>query len=69
MKGGGVSVVTGGASGIGAACVRLLAGRGDRVAIVDLEPALAGLSFLGDARAYACDVRDEVVASSCWPRR
>jgi NAD(P)-dependent dehydrogenase (short-subunit alcohol dehydrogenase family) len=54
-----ISVVTGGASGIGAACVRLLLERGDEVAIIDLEAALAGGSPVAGARPYACDVQDE----------
>jgi len=55
-----VSVVTGGASGIGAACAAALAARGDRVAIVDLDGdgASREAQRLG-ARAYRCDVADE----------
>ena len=59
MKDGRVSVVTGGASGIGAACVQALAGRGDRVAIIDLDAALSGVSAGDRISAYACDVQDE----------
>ncbi len=47
-----VSLVTGGASGIGAATVELLLARGDRVAAFDLDPAGAAdaaLAIAGDA--------------------
>ena len=54
-----VSVVTGGASGIGAACVRSLIGRGDEVLIVDLERALAQSEPSDGVKRYACDVSDE----------
>lgn len=54
------SAVTGGGSGIGLACARLLAERGDRVVVLDLpgtrlpeEFASLGVSF------QACDVADE----------
>ena len=55
-----VSVVTGGASGIGLACARLLSQRGDRVVVLDLP----GASVPDDivrmgARFQACDVADE----------
>ncbi len=43
-----VAVVTGGASGIGAATARVLASRGARVAVLDLTP--------GDAEVVACSV-------------
>ena len=55
-----LSVVTGGASGIGLACVQQLLARGDRVAILDLP---SGDQRLGDLASsisfYACDVSDE----------
>lgn len=54
-----VSVVTGGASGIGAACVQSLLGRGDEVLIVDLERALDAADQIGGVKRYACDVSDE----------
>lgn len=54
-----LSVVTGGASGIGQACASLLRVRGDRVIIIDLstnrrpsDPALGDLPF------HVCDVAD-----------
>ena len=54
-----VAVVTGGASGIGAACARLLAARGAKLVVADLNKAgaqeiAAELSGTG----YAIDVRD-----------
>jgi len=50
-----VAVVTGGASGIGAATAGLLAQRGAKVAVLDLD-----IRQLGEPRALAleCDVRD-----------
>jgi NAD(P)-dependent dehydrogenase (short-subunit alcohol dehydrogenase family) len=50
-----VAVVTGGGSGIGAACVAALRARGARVGILDLAPGA------GDdgVRAVACDVSDD----------
>ena len=58
-----VALVTGGASGIGAAIVRLLAERGARVAILDLQadPAAALADELGGPErvvAHAADVTD-----------
>jgi NAD(P)-dependent dehydrogenase (short-subunit alcohol dehydrogenase family) len=54
-----LSVVTGGASGIGLACVRRLLERGDRVAVLDLlgqERNLEGLT--GAVSFHPCDVSD-----------
>ena len=70
-----VAVVTGGASGIGAAISRRLASRGDKVAILDVQPDvlkahLAALQDEGlDARGYEVDVTDrsgvqEAIASA-----
>ena len=60
--GGDVSVVVGGAGGIGAATVRRLRARGDRVAVIDLPgdrlAAVAGEQ--AGVRAYPADVRDQV---------
>jgi len=57
---GSVAVVTGGASGIGAACVRLLAAHGARVAIADrkLAPAEALARVVG-AQAFEMDIAEE----------
>jgi NAD(P)-dependent dehydrogenase (short-subunit alcohol dehydrogenase family) len=51
-----VAVVTGGGSGIGLATARLLAARGARVAVLDLDPAAAAA---GGAVALVADVADE----------
>ncbi len=55
-----LSVVTGGASGIGLACAQLLAQRGDRVVVVDVPGARLphALSALG-VELHACDVTDD----------
>jgi NAD(P)-dependent dehydrogenase (short-subunit alcohol dehydrogenase family) len=61
-----VSVVTGGASGIGAACVRELASAGDLVVVADRDMAKAqavAVEFGG--RAYAIDVGDEQGVEAC----
>ena len=53
------ALVTGGASGIGAAVVRRLAGRGARVSVVDLDgTAAAALAAEVGGRAGAVDVTD-----------
>jgi NAD(P)-dependent dehydrogenase (short-subunit alcohol dehydrogenase family) len=47
-------LVAGGSSGLGAACVRRLSGRGARVVIADIDPAGQGLaSELGDRATFA----------------
>jgi NAD(P)-dependent dehydrogenase (short-subunit alcohol dehydrogenase family) len=48
------AVVTGGASGIGLATARLLAGRGARVAVFDLDPGVPA-----PLDGYRCDVSDD----------
>src|SRR3954452_3948853 len=56
------SLVAGGASGLGAATARLLAERGARVAIVDLDGERANAlaaELGGDALAFKADVTDE----------
>ncbi|SFI77968.1 SDR family NAD(P)-dependent oxidoreductase [Albimonas pacifica] len=63
-----VAVVTGGASGIGAACCAMLADLGARVAVVDVnlagaETVAAGLSGEGHAAAFL-DVRDEAAVEA-----
>ena len=61
-----ISVVTGGASGIGAACVRELAGNGDLVVVVDRDLAKAqAVAAEFGGRAYAADVGDEKGVEAC----
>jgi NAD(P)-dependent dehydrogenase (short-subunit alcohol dehydrogenase family) len=52
-----VAVVTGGASGIGAAIVAELAGRGARVGVLDLDP--SGVAETDHVAAIGCDVADD----------
>lgn len=63
------AVVTGGASGLGAATARLLAARGARVAVLDRNPAgaQAVASEIGGL-AVACDVTEEVAVSAALER-
>lgn len=65
-KYGPVIVVTGGASGIGAACVRQFAGAGARVVVLDrsLEAAQRLAQEIGGA-AYAADVGDADGLAAC----
>lgn len=62
----GISVVTGGASGIGAACARLLAARGATVAVVDrdLARAEAVAQEIGGC-AFSVDVGSEESLIAC----
>jgi NAD(P)-dependent dehydrogenase (short-subunit alcohol dehydrogenase family) len=55
-----IGVVTGGASGIGAACARVLARRGVRIVVLDRAPApAADLAREIGGRAFTCDVSEE----------
>lgn len=58
MKQNSVSIVTGGASGIGLACVHTLLARGDRVIVLDL-PNTWQDNALSSVAYYDCDVTNE----------
>jgi NAD(P)-dependent dehydrogenase (short-subunit alcohol dehydrogenase family) len=61
-----VAVVTGGASGIGAACARLLAARGARLAIADRDLARAEIvARETGGRAFALDVTTLAANEAC----
>ena len=64
----GVAVVTGGASGIGAACCRELAARGARIALLDRDERAHALAREVNGRAWVVDVADEA-AWSAAPNR
>ncbi len=55
-----VAVVTGAASGMGAACARLLAERVDRLVLADLAPVdLEAVGVAGRGEAVRCDITDD----------
>ena len=60
----GVAVITGGASGIGAACARVLAARGAKVALLDRVQAEQLAAELG-GRAWRADVTSEAGLVAC----
>ena len=61
-----ISVVAGGASGIGAACARELSASGDLVIVVDRDLAKAGdVAAEFGGRAYVADVGDETSVEAC----
>jgi NAD(P)-dependent dehydrogenase (short-subunit alcohol dehydrogenase family) len=62
---GGVAVVTGGASGIGAACCRELARRGARIALLDRDERAHALARDVGGRAWIADVADEATLTRC----
>ena len=61
----GVAVVTGGASGIGAACCRELATRGAHIALLDRDERAHAVAREVNGRAWLVDVADEVALESC----
>jgi len=61
----GLAVVTGGASGIGAACVRELARRGARIAVLDRGAAGETIAREIGGRAWTVDVADERAMEEC----
>src|SRR5215217_2158013 len=61
----GVAVVTGGASGIGAACCRALTAEGMRVAVLDLGDRADPVAAEAGGRPYSADVSDEAALSAC----
>jgi len=65
----GVAVVTGGASGIGAACARVLAARGATVAVLDRDEARAqALATEIGGKAYTADVGSEETVTAAAAR-
>lgn len=61
----GVAVVTGGASGIGAACCRELAARGARIALLDRDERAHVVAREVSGRAWVVDVADEAGLERC----
>jgi NAD(P)-dependent dehydrogenase (short-subunit alcohol dehydrogenase family) len=61
----GIAVVTGAASGIGAACCRELAGRGARIAMLDRDERVYEVSREINGHAWIVDVADEDALKAC----
>ena len=61
----GVAVVTGGASGIGAACCRELAARGAQIALLDRDERVHAVAGEVNGRAWLADVADEAALVRC----
>jgi NAD(P)-dependent dehydrogenase (short-subunit alcohol dehydrogenase family) len=61
----GVAVVTGGASGIGAACGRELAARGAKVVLLDRDERVHAVAREVNARAFIADVTDDAAMQRC----
>jgi NAD(P)-dependent dehydrogenase (short-subunit alcohol dehydrogenase family) len=61
----GVAVVTGGASGIGAACARELAACGAQVALIDRDEGVQAVAREVNGRAWVADVADEAALVRC----
>src|SRR5437870_11156914 len=64
-----VAIVTGGASGIGAACATTLAREGAKVVVTDLEDAVgkAVVDEIGGARGEAIFLHQDVSLEESWP--
>ena len=64
-----VAIVTGGASGIGAACAATLACEGARVVVTDLDDASgqAVVEKIGSAGGEAIFLRQDVTLEESWP--
>ena len=61
----GVAVITGGASGIGAACSRELAARGASIVVLDRDERAHALAREVKGRAWVADVADESAMARC----
>lgn len=61
----GIAVVTGGASGIGAACGRELAARGAQVVLLDRDARVQEVAREVNARAFVVDVTDDAALEQC----
>ena len=61
----GVAVITGAASGIGAACCRELAARGARIALLDRDERVHAVAREVGGRAWVADVADEAALQRC----
>lgn len=61
----GVAVVTGGASGIGAACCRELAARGALIAVLDRDDRAHAVAREVNGRGWIADVADEPAMQRC----
>ena len=63
----GVAVITGAASGIGAACCRELAACGARIALLDRGERVHTVAREVDGRAWVVDVADEAAGPRSRP--
>jgi NAD(P)-dependent dehydrogenase (short-subunit alcohol dehydrogenase family) len=61
----GIAVVTGGASGIGAACCRELAARGAKIVLMDRDERVDAVAREVGGRAWIADVADETAMERC----